>query len=86
VLKTQICHFTFSAVDKEMVMFADGKKKLPSEHLLLSKLKEAHGGKVRKAARRERGCEASKSSCGCCDAALAAPRFQSCLKGLTSQI
>ena len=62
--KTWICHFTFSAVVEEMVMFAGEKEKkqlLTLEHLLLSKLKEAYGGKVRKAACREWGCEAKSS-------------------------
>lgn len=82
--KPHIFHFAFSAVVEEMVMFAAlkiiiaiKKQLLSSEHLLLSKLKGAHGGKVRKAGCREWGWEASKSFWRPCDAA---PHSQSCKK------
>lgn len=61
MLKTQTCHFTFSAVIKEMVVLR-GRNTTPSllkTHLLISKhsgmpkVKERYGGEV------EKGCEAS---------------------------
>lgn len=84
---TQTPHFPFPLLccswrDGDVCSFKNNnsnkKHLLSSEHLLLSKLKEAHGGKVRKAGCREWGWEASKSFWGPCDAALAAPCSQSC--------